>query len=370
MGREIKLRVAIVYTHFPHYRSAIFKKLYDSKCVNFDFFFSDATDKTILDGRYAELEADVVPILNCGEVKIQYGLLARLRKYDVVIFLGNPYIISYWFYTVVLRFFSGTKVFFWTHGWLQKDRWPKSMIRNTFYRLANGLLLYGNRAKEFGRSCGFSDDNLHVIYNSLDYSAQKKIRGELDISTLGEPKYFIFLGRLVSAARLDVAIRALSRIQEKYGSSLTLVVVGDGPLMEELISLSIQCDVDVIFKGAIYDERELSQLFSKSRALVSPGKVGLAAMHSLGYGIPVLTHGNLDKQMPEVEALESNVSGGFFLQGSSDSLADLMFDWWNRAKTDNERFKCIRAIELNYTAERQEQYILDALNTLKIIQKV
>ena len=41
---------------------------------------------------------------------------------------------------------------------------------------------------------------------------------------------------------------------------------------------------------------------------VSPGNVGLTAIHSLTYGTPVLTHDNFNFQMPEAEAIEENIS--------------------------------------------------------------
>ena len=36
---------------------------------------------------------------------------------------------------------------------------------------------------------------------------------------------------------------------------------------------------------------------------VSPDKVGLTAIHSMAYGRPVITHDNMDRQGPEVEAV-------------------------------------------------------------------
>ena len=34
-----KYKIAIVYTHFPHYRSAIFNQLANSKIFHFEFYF-------------------------------------------------------------------------------------------------------------------------------------------------------------------------------------------------------------------------------------------------------------------------------------------------------------------------------------------
>ena len=44
---------------------------------------------------------------------------------------------------------------------------------------------------------------------------------------------------------------------------------------------------------------------------VSPGNVGLTAIHSLSYGTPVLTHNNFNNQMPEVESIQPGFNGYF-----------------------------------------------------------
>ena len=43
------------------------------------------------------------------------------------------------------------------------------------------------------------------------------------------------------------------------------------------------------FQGAVFDESN-SELIYHSDLCVSPGNVGLTAIHSLTYGVPVATH--------------------------------------------------------------------------------
>lgn len=44
---------------------------------------------------------------------------------------------------------------------------------------------------------------------------------------------------------------------------------------------------------------------------VSPGNVGLTAMHSLVFGCPVITHNCFEWQMPEFEAIQPGITGDF-----------------------------------------------------------
>ena len=47
---------------------------------------------------------------------------------------------------------------------------------------------------------------------------------------------------------------------------------------------------------------------------VSPGNIGLTAIHSLSYGTPVCSHSNFNNQMPESEAI-INFEKWFFFSG-------------------------------------------------------
>ncbi len=63
--------------------------------------------------------------------------------------------------------------------------------------------------------------------------------------------------------------------------------------------------------GACYDEEIIGELIFNAQLCVSPGNVGLTAMHSLVYGTPVITHNNFSNQSPEFEAIIDGKTGSF-----------------------------------------------------------
>jgi len=73
--------------------------------------------------------------------------------------------------------------------------------------------------------------------------------------------------------------------------------------------------------GEIYDERKISRLIYESDLCVSPGNVGLSAIHSITYGTPVITHDDFKYQMPEFEIIKPGVNGFFFKKDSVEDLA-------------------------------------------------
>ena len=60
---------------------------------------------------------------------------------------------------------------------------------------------------------------------------------------------------------------------------------------------------------------------------MSPGNIGLTAIHSLTYGCPVITHDNFSNQMPEFESIIQGKTGDFFQENDVNSLADTIQKW-------------------------------------------
>jgi glycosyltransferase involved in cell wall biosynthesis len=350
--------VAIIYTHLPHYREAVFKRLLGWKRPRFTIYTSQGTlESTIKSFHGADIDYGS-KLIKKGPFVWQTNLWRVVLgpKERVLVFLGNPYILSTWLYAVGARLFTRKVVLYWTHGWTRESEGLKGAFRSVFYRLAHGLLLYGERAKRVGQNKGFAPDSLFVIYNSLDYETQRACRDALAGRTGGaspaEP-YFVAIGRLVPELALHVAIDALAILRKAHGRSIPLLVVGDGPQRADLEARARAAGVDARFLGAIYDEAEIAPILAGAVATVSPGKVGLAAMHSLAYGTPVVTHGDPDFQMPEYEAIRPGVTGEVFARGDAASMAQALLRRLERPRRREERQLAIGDIEQSYTPDAQ-----------------
>jgi glycosyltransferase involved in cell wall biosynthesis len=226
-------------------------------------------------------------------------------------------------------------------------------------------LLYGERAKAIGLGKNFAPNRLHVIYNSLDYDRQKQVRTQLEIA-FPEPQselYFLCIARLTPAIRLDLAITALRIVRETVGMQIPLVLIGEGEMRSPLEEAARNENVEVRFLGAIYEEEEIGRWIYRARAVVSPGKAGLTAMHGLAYGVPIITHGDFDTQMPEFEAICPGVTGDFFQAGNAEALAKVLADWAQKPRLPRERQAAVESIERRYTPERQVEFIEQALSS-------
>ena len=359
-------RIAIIYTHLPHYRKPVFSELGSSSHFNFSFYYDvRGVDPTIrsekLDGTGHHIRT-----LTLGGLMFQPGIFSACIRddFDCYIFLGNPHIVTTWLLMPILRL-RKKKVAFWTHGWIRRERGLKRWLRNKFYHQADMLLLYSNRAKELGLASGFSEEQMEVIYNSLDYPTQKAQREARcgHSNDKGVP-YFLCVSRLVPNVEIDLAIEAMAVLAIEPGLACELIVVGEGPERAALELQAEQLRAHVRFLGAIYEEERLAELFMNCVAVVSPGKVGLLAMHALAYGAPVITHGDLDQQMPEVEAIIPGRTGQFFQRGDVKELAASMQRYLLIEHGETQRREAIEIIEKHWTPSAQRQLVEQAIDRL------
>lgn len=382
------IRVAVIYHVFAHYREAVIRELLeqDARDIRY-YFFSDVEsrdgiklssiggDSGLRCGLGAECQWTRVRNRWFGKYLLwQNGVVdvALDNKFDCIIFLGSMYYISTWLGAIIAKA-RGKRVLMWTHGYLRDERGLKGLIRKLFYCLADGFLLYGNRAKGIMENKGFNKDSIFVVYNSLDYRAQSDIRcafSEVEAvetrnklfqnSQLGT---LIFTGRLIRSKRVDLLLEALIELRLR-GLLLNLIIVGDGPELESLREIvnSNGLESNVIFYGSCYDEKVLGDLIMTADVSVSPGEVGLNAIHSMAFGTPVITHNDADRQGPEWEAVEHGLTGFVFNKNCHLSLADAIFDYYASGKTKKYYFdNCVSKVENCYSAAAQVRVINEAV---------
>lgn len=369
-------RVAVIYHYFAHYREPVNLELIRHGEFFYEFFgdthsFDSGIEITdnFPDRRFQRLRG-----WQLGPLFLQPGALriALSPQYKALILLGNMKWPTMWL-TAMLGRMTGKKVFFWTHGWLAPERGLKKRLRNLFYQLGNGLLLYGHRAKRIGvEHMGFDPRTLHVIYNSLDTATQTRVRDSITETEIRERRGALFPGRshlptlinvsrLLPTRQLDLLIQAAYRL-EQQGKPVNLLIAGGGPLRCELEELARQLKVTANFLGPVYDERELGLLFLSADLTVMPGPIGLLVMHSLAYGTPVLSNDDFDNQMPEIEAIRPGRTGDSFKAGDVDSLANTIENWLTRAIDPNEQKRLAReVIEKYYNPSTQRRLIDRAL---------
>jgi glycosyltransferase involved in cell wall biosynthesis len=313
-----------------------------------------------------------------GPLLWQRGLLKHVltSPNHTAIFLGQLNFLSTWVAILICRI-RRKQTFFWTHGIYGNEGFLKLQLRLLFYRLADGLLLYGHHAKNLLIQEGFSADRLHVIYNSLDHEAHVRLRETITPQEIEESKcelfpehstapIAIFIGRLVPSKKLELLIRAVHACGER-GRVVNALIIGDGPGKEEWMRLAAELGVagQVNFRGECHDEAVLARLLSLGTVCVSPGSVGLTAMHVMAYGVPVITHDGIQDQKPEFEAITEGETGGFFKRDDLAAIVDKLLQWVDQDPESKAATaqKCIDVIRKFYSPEVQVEQIAKAISS-------
>jgi len=359
--------VAIVYNYIAHYRIPIFNLLSKNLYPHYTIIAGTKTDiplktadsllakKKIQEGGIRWVQVKNFWILKYFLWQKRVVRKSISTEFDTFIFLGNMYYLSTWIGAFLARK-SGKKVIFWTHGFIREENNLQGYIRTQFYKLADEILTYGQRAKDILISKGFREEKIRLIYNSLDYSNQQRIMKET--SSIYPTKLFKneahptfgFIGRISKQKKLELLIDVLELLHFN-GMKANLLIIGDGELKNELLQRvdSKLLSEYVCFFGACYDETIIYQLLKTLKVIVSPGEVGLTAIHAMTYGIPVITHNCFDKQMPEFECIKPGLTGDFFeFNNSLDSLYKVLIKWLQRKDQNKIETECQKVIAQHY----------------------
>jgi len=140
------------------------------------------------------------------------------------------------------------------------------------------------------------DEKIVVVNNTLTESRQ------LDESEVErDPKKFVYIGGLYKEKRLDVIFDSVALLHAQ-DPEIKLVIAGTGPMQDEVKAFADAndwCD----YRGPVFGI-ERDKLLLGCTAILNPGLVGLIAIDSFQYAIPIIAV-TLPNHSPEIAYLEN-----------------------------------------------------------------
>jgi glycosyltransferase involved in cell wall biosynthesis len=123
----------------------------------------------------------------------------------------------------------------------------------------------------------------------------------------------IYVGRLTELKKPFLLVKAFADSLEFIPSKANLIIVGEGDEKNKIINFikKYKFENKVQILGHVSDYHVLKELYSKSLFSVSPGYVGLSAVQSFCFGVPMLISKN-ENHSPEIEAVEESENSLFF----------------------------------------------------------
>jgi glycogen synthase len=204
----------------------------------------------------------------------------------------------------------------WTSGahFLTRGNWYR-------FRSCEAMVPSLAQLRDTVRSCLLRPSRTHVVPNGIDAGAfcpgdQAEARGQLG---LGRGIIFISLGRIYAGKGLELAIRALARIE----GGASLLVVGDGEDRASLEALAARAGLGERVRFVGSQPRERIPVYLRSAdALVFPTLLPEAApltpLQAMACGVPVL--GSRIGAVPEIVS-KPGLNGLLFEPGEVGDLA-------------------------------------------------
>jgi glycosyltransferase involved in cell wall biosynthesis len=190
------------------------------------------------------------------------------------------------------RYLSSRRAIRWMHahnrpvlGWgLGAPRGGNSIeqrFRLNFLRSLDGVMAYSQRGAAEYRNLGLR--NVFVAHNAV--SPRPESAPPERPLTLQAPATLLFVGRLQARKRIDILLRACASLPENQQPRL--LIVGDGPALDEFQALAAQIYPAAEFLGAKHGP-ELEPYFVVADVFALPGTGGLAVQQAMTHGLPVI----------------------------------------------------------------------------------
>lgn len=341
-----KNKCCCIFNIGPHYRLPIWQ-LMDS-VLDVDFCIGDHVETPIRTFDYRLLRGFKEMLHNhyFWHFYWQHGAVRLVfLPYKYYIMTGEPYCLSSWVILLLAKLL-GKKTVAWTHGWYGREGRVKQLIKKAYYKLFYRLMLYNQYSLIQMEREGIDAKRMFCIANSLDSDKEKALRSQLKPSKIyadhfhSEAPVVIYCGRIQKVKKLEGLLQCVKLLKEE-GTKVNLVLVGadvdDVNLDRQALQLGIASQVWLY--GPCYDDSTLGELFYNATVCVSPGNVGLTAIHALSFGCPVITHDDFSHQMPEFEAVLPGKTGDFFKKDDIVDMKNTIGKWISVSPVQREEVR-------------------------------
>ncbi len=359
----IDFKIRIFQPGVPEYRVAVFNGLGKRYGENIEVWASEGAgqDKSypLQTIRYDYNH----PLLKVGSLCWQRGFsLCGLKRGDAVVICGDVHQISSLWIAFMAKL-RGIGVVWWGHHRTSTSTEIRIRIRLAIARrLSDVFLSYTKTGIKYLEERGFKHGCVFATGNTVDQEPiLRAIQNvKIDDGVRARQPYVLCCGVLREKMHLELLIKAMA---DARLANLNLVVIGDGVMKKSWQKLADDLGVGqrITWIQGTRDQEVMAPWFLGAKAFVYPGSIGLSILHSLAYGLPVITHGNADRQMPEFEAMEDGKNGLCFKEGDVEDLADKILSVFDDDLRLAEMSRCAKETASHYTMDAMIAHFAEAI---------
>jgi glycosyltransferase involved in cell wall biosynthesis len=162
---------------------------------------------------------------------------------------------------------------------------PLNWLRQRFLNHFNALIAYSRRGADQYAAClpEMPVEKIFVAPNAV--APAPTLPMPLRAAHFTGRPVLLFVGRLQARKRIPALLKACAALPA--GLTPRLIVVGDGPELENLRSAAAELFPSAEFVGARHGT-ELDEFFAAADLFVLPGTGGLAVQQAMSHGLPVV----------------------------------------------------------------------------------
>jgi len=359
-----KIRVSIQQPALPKFRVPFFKSLSEQESIDLILYYS-VNDPTLPNVEADGFKASYEPIHKFNVFNKATFLwhnpqwsAATKAESDVLVLSWDLHYLS--LFPAMLRAKTNNiPVILWGHGFSKKENKVRKFIRELPAKFAAALVFYDYHTADSFISSGFPKDKIFIAPNAIEqgHIQEAKVYWEKHQQELTKfqqqfkinpVQAIVYIGRIYPENRLDTLIEALPQLV-KNKPEIKLLFIGRGEEEVRLKQLadSLKVADNIIWVGAVYDEKEIAKWMLSATLFCYPENIGLSILHAFGYGLPVITSNNILAHNPEIYTFKDQENGLFFESGSTESLANTI----NNALDDPKKIKSLSTIALKTVNE-------------------
>lgn len=219
--------------------------------------------------------------------------------------------------TALRRLRGSPTLLFWSHGFSMERglaslrnrmlQWPRALIS----AMADGHVCYSEEGRKY-LSRFIARDRLFVAPNTVDMETIRREAGAAPpMEAPGRP-HIVTVGRITADKDFPRLVRVFRAVLADYpGAALT--IVGDGPDRARTSEAAgDELGRRIFMPGAEYDEARMAAYFGCADLSVVTGAAGLGVNHALSHGVPVIAYDRTAKgpsHHPEIAYVVDGVTG-------------------------------------------------------------
>lgn len=235
--------------------------------------------------KQCNLSLRVLPFKRTAVAPIGLGMLIWRYRYSHII-------CNFWILSAAACltsvFFKNTKIILWEHGYEQQESVLFSLIKPFLKWRLDAILVVSERMKRYAQSRYKEKVQTFVIYNPLPNLASVPPVDHCIARAMPSVPTVACVSRLVSGKGLETLFLSWSIVIKKI--SARLVVVGDGPLLEELQGRARALGISNQLSFLGYHPEPI-EIIRECQLVVLPSQsegFGLPVLEALICGVPVV----------------------------------------------------------------------------------